>query len=185
MKRMLRFGFIVIVMVIYYFAWVFFFSPVLEQLLFENIEIVDEHAMLIFALITQAFAAIIFIVLYVKWYIAVPNHKREFLKQLETREYTVKSDIIYYIEENNGVMDILVYGLYSALLPLSIWVFNEVTPIAFLYFQQLIFYQIRLTGFFAADLVFCYMISVLFFIISYVGGVALLHKRWHKNRLRK
>ena len=76
MKRMLRFGFIVIVMVIYYFAWVFFFSPILEQLLFENIEIVDEHAMLVFAVITQAFAAIIFIILYVKWYIAVPDHKR-------------------------------------------------------------------------------------------------------------
>ena len=172
-------------MLAYYFAYTFFLSPVLENFLYEGIGIIDESAMIIFSLVIQASAAVIFIVLYINWYIAAPEHKREFLKRAETAEYNMKSDIIYYIEENNGNIDVLIYGLYSLVLPLSIWFFGGSSPLTFLYFPQLIFYSFPVTNIYIVNLVFCYMCSMLFFIAGYIIGVAALHKRWHKNRLRK
>ena len=167
----------------FYIAYTFFLSPVLENFLYEGIGIIDVSAMVIFSLIIQALAAVIFIILYIRWYIAVPEHKREFLKRMETVEYDMKADIIYYIEENNGNIDVLIYGLYSALLPLSIWFFGGSTPIGFLYFPQLIFYSFGITNIPIVNLVFCYMCSILFFIAGYIFGVAVLHKKWYKNRM--
>ena len=188
MKRIIRFIFIVIVMQGYYFAYTFFLSPILENFLYEGIGILDQSAMTVFALAMQAVAAVIFIVLYINLYIAVPEHKREFLKRMaeETAGYNMKADIIYYIEENNGNIDVLIYGVYSILFPVSIWFFGGSSPFSFLYFPQLIFYWVRLTNIsIVVDLVFCYMCSMIFFIIGYVAGVALLHRKWYKNRLRK
>ena len=179
MKRILRFIVIVVAMLAYYFAYTLFFSPILEQI------VTDELAMLNFAVIIQALAAVIFIILYVNWYIAVPEHKREFLKQTETLDYNIKNDIIYHMKENNGNNDILVYALYSVLLPLSIWFFNGASPITFLYFQQLIFYAVGITEILVVNLIFGYICNILFFIVGYISGIALLHKKWHKNRLRK
>jgi hypothetical protein len=185
MKRMLRFVFIVAAMLAYYFAYTVLLSPILEQILYEGVDLANESAMINFALVMQAFAAIIFIVLYINWYIATPRYKREFLRRLETVEYNMKADIVHYIEENNGNIDVLIYGAYSALLPLSLWFFGGASPIAFLYFHQLVFYNIGFTDIFAVNLAFGYMCSILFFIMGYISGVALLHKRWHKNRLKK
>jgi len=185
MKRMVRFAFIVVVMLAYYIAYNIFFSPVIEQIAFEGVGIADESAMLILAVITEALAAVIFIFLYIRWYIAVPEHKREFLKRIETVDYDMKTDIIYHMEENNGNIDILIYALYSVPMPLSIWFFKGTSPVIFLYFQQLIFYTVGITNIFVVNLVFSYMCSVLFFIAGYIIGIALLHKIWHKTRLRK
>ena len=185
MKRIVRFAFIVAAMLAYYFAYSIFFSPVIEQIAFEGVGVVDESAMLIMAVVVQALAAVIFIFLYIRWYIAVPEHKRKFLKRLETVGYSMKNDIIYHIEENNGNMDILVYALYSVPMPLSIWLFKGTSPIIFLYFQQLIFYSVGITNIPVVNLIFGYTLSILFFVAGYIGGVALLHKIWHKTRLRK
>ena len=185
MKRMLRFVFIVAAMLVYYFAYSLLFSPILDQIAFGGLGVENESAMMVVAAITQAFAAIIFILIYIRWYIAVPENKREFLKRLETADYSIKSDIIYHIEENNGNIDILIYALYSILLPVSIFFFGGGSPIIFLYFQQLIFYSVGITRIFIVNLVFSYTCSILFFVIGYISGVVLVHKRWYKKRLRK
>ena len=185
MKRMVRFVFVVAAMLAYYFAYSIFFSPLIEQIAFEGIGVVDESAMFILAMVIQAFAALIFIFLYIKWYIAVPEHKREFLKRIETADYGIKADIIYHIEENNGITDIVIYALYSVPMPLSILLFKGTSPIIFLYFHQLIFYGVGITEILVVNLIFSYMLTVLFFVAGYIAGVTLLHQIWHKTRLRK
>jgi len=186
MKRIFRFIFIVVVMIAYNFAFNMLFSPILEQFTFEGVGIVNESAMFVYAVITQAFAAVIFMLLYIKWYIAVPEHKREFLKHYETADYNIKSDIIHHIEENNGNIDILIYAVYSVILPLSIFIFKGSSPITFLFFHQLVFYNaFVITGIFIVNLVFSYMCSILFFILVYIIGVAAVHKIWYKKRLRR
>ena len=184
MKRILRFILIVAAMMAYYIAFSMLFSPLLQQFAFDGV-IVRESALFIVSIATQALAAIIFIILYIKWYIAVPENKREFLKRLETVDYNIKTDIIYQIEENNGNIDILIYVIYSVILPLSIWIFQGTSPIIFLYYPQLVFYTFGITEIFIVNLVFCYTCSVLFFIAGYIIGVAAVHKSWYKNRLRK
>lgn len=185
MKRILRFVFIVAAMLAYYFAYTWLFSPILENILYDGVDTLNESSMLIFSLIMQAFGAVIFIFLYIKWYIAVPEHKREFLKHIEIDGYDIKNDIVYYIEENNGNIDFLIYVLYSVPLPLSLLFFGGESPITFLYFHQLIFYSMRITNIFIVNLAFSYMCSILIFIIGYIFGIMILHKTWYKKRLRR
>jgi hypothetical protein len=186
MKRIVRFVFIAAAMVAIHFAYTLFFSPILEQLMYEGVNEANTSAMMTFTLISQGLAAVIFIVLYIRWYIAVPENKREFLKYAEeTGGYSIKSGIVHHIEENKGNIDILIYMLYSLILPLSVFIFNGSSPITFLYFNQLIFYNFPVVPVLAIHLIFSYTFSTLFFLAGYIGGVVLLHKRWYKTRLRR
>ena len=68
---------------------------------------------------------------------------------------------------------------------LSVLFFKGASPITFLYFHQLIFYNTGITNIFVVNLALGYMCSSLFFIACYIAGVALLHKSWYKKRLRR
>lgn len=185
MNKIIKFLFIVAVMLACYFACNILLSPVLEQILYEGVGIVNEFAMMIYSLIVNFIAAVAFIILYVKWYIAVPEHKRDFLKRMAVAEYSTKPDITYHMEEYNGNADVVIYMAYSALFPLSILLFGGTSPISFLYFHQLIFYTYGFTASLFFNVVFSYTVCIIFFIGVYILGVIWLHKRWYKNRLRK